>query len=304
MTLNKLLDLAFFCVVALVLALIGYVWTRGPLLHRTVVLSSAPTPPGAAGRRVHPTSPPAADRAPFPSEHGAPLRRGPAGPSGAGRAPTPTTAPDSTQPAKHHIAPVRSAQPDQQVFARSEHETGHPAGQPGSRATPRSSPRHEQNSNPPDHSAQPVEPESLQQRAATGPQRQGTPPAFARSAEHPGAESAAAAVAGETWASADANLRYHVQVGAFRSREYANDLLRQLRAHGFTGTLVKDNLYRVWVGGARSRADAEQLARRLEDAGFQTLLTPAQGGLRHTSGQPAARGRPPVTSRYPAASFL
>lgn len=68
--------------------------------------------------------------------------------------------------------------------------------------------------------------------------------------------------------------RYHVQVGAFRSREYAEDLVRQLRLHGFAGKIIKDGVYRVWVGETLERPAAEHMAADLESAGFETFLNP------------------------------
>lgn len=65
---------------------------------------------------------------------------------------------------------------------------------------------------------------------------------------------------------------YRVQVGAFRHKENADDLVRQLAGHGFTGTIVRDDLYRVWVGGPLDRDGAEKLATELQDAGFETFL--------------------------------
>lgn len=65
---------------------------------------------------------------------------------------------------------------------------------------------------------------------------------------------------------------YRVQVGAFRLRRNAEELLGQLAAHGFTGGIVRDGLYRVWVGGPLERTKAQALAAQLEDAGFQTFI--------------------------------
>jgi len=67
-------------------------------------------------------------------------------------------------------------------------------------------------------------------------------------------------------------VRYHVQVGAFKYREYAEELLQRLSSHGFTGTIVKDGIYRVWVGEYLERNEAERLADDLRTAGFETFL--------------------------------
>jgi cell division protein FtsN len=75
-------------------------------------------------------------------------------------------------------------------------------------------------------------------------------------------------------ASSQSPLRYHVQVGAFKYRKNAEDLLQQVRSQGFTGTLVEGPLFRVWVGQDLGRVDAEHLATDLQEAGFETFLSP------------------------------
>jgi cell division septation protein DedD len=67
---------------------------------------------------------------------------------------------------------------------------------------------------------------------------------------------------------------FHVQAGAFKNRENADDLIRQLRANGYTVTLVEGPLYRVWVGPAMSRAAAERFAANLQANGFEAALSP------------------------------
>jgi cell division septation protein DedD len=69
---------------------------------------------------------------------------------------------------------------------------------------------------------------------------------------------------------------FHVQAGAFRNRAYADDLVRQLRAHGYTGTLVEGRLIRVWVGPPISRGAAERFAANLRLDGFEAMLSPAR----------------------------
>lgn len=69
---------------------------------------------------------------------------------------------------------------------------------------------------------------------------------------------------------------YHVQAGAFKSRGYADDLVRQLRASGYTITEVDGAMIRVWVGPAMSRGAAERLAANLRANGFETTLTPVR----------------------------
>ncbi len=69
---------------------------------------------------------------------------------------------------------------------------------------------------------------------------------------------------------------FHVQAGAFKNREYADDLVRQLRSNGYTVTLVEGPLFHVWVGPPMSRAAAERLASNLRANGFETTLSPVQ----------------------------
>ncbi|HET9001165.1 MAG TPA: SPOR domain-containing protein [bacterium] len=69
---------------------------------------------------------------------------------------------------------------------------------------------------------------------------------------------------------------FHVQAGAFKQRESADAVIRQLRANGYTVTLVEGALLRVWVGPAMSRTGAEQLAATLRSKGFETFLSPVQ----------------------------
>jgi uncharacterized cupredoxin-like copper-binding protein len=69
---------------------------------------------------------------------------------------------------------------------------------------------------------------------------------------------------------------FHVQAGAFRQREYADELAQQLRAKGYTVTLVGGPLLRVWVGPAMSRAAAERLVANLRSNGFEAMLKPVK----------------------------
>jgi cell division septation protein DedD len=75
---------------------------------------------------------------------------------------------------------------------------------------------------------------------------------------------------------------FHVQAGAFKNREYADDLVRRLRAHGYTVALVKGPLIRVWVGPPMSQEAAERFAAHLRLNGFEAILSPAR--VKSTSG--------------------
>jgi cell division septation protein DedD len=50
--------------------------------------------------------------------------------------------------------------------------------------------------------------------------------------------------------------------------------MQELRARGYTVTLVEESLLRVWVGPAMSRAAAERLAANLRSMGFEAILNP------------------------------
>jgi cell division septation protein DedD len=69
---------------------------------------------------------------------------------------------------------------------------------------------------------------------------------------------------------------FHVQAGAFKQREYADTLIRQLRANGYSVTLVEEPLLRVWVGPAMSRPAAERVAANLRSSGFEAFLIPSR----------------------------
>jgi len=69
---------------------------------------------------------------------------------------------------------------------------------------------------------------------------------------------------------------FHVQAGAFRNREYADELVRHLQAHGYSVMLVEVPLIRVWVGQPMNRGAAEELAANLRRNGFEAFLTPAR----------------------------
>jgi len=69
-------------------------------------------------------------------------------------------------------------------------------------------------------------------------------------------------------------VAYHVQVGAFNVREYAQDLMHQLRARSYSVTMVEAPTrppHRVWIEGVFDRDAAEQLVRRLRSDGFEAI---------------------------------
>ena len=66
---------------------------------------------------------------------------------------------------------------------------------------------------------------------------------------------------------------YVVQTGIFRRREYAEELLREMRARGFEGYLIaKDGLYYVRSGAFRELNHAIERERQLRQQGFDTWI--------------------------------
>ncbi|MBQ8815235.1 MAG: N-acetylmuramoyl-L-alanine amidase [Lachnospiraceae bacterium] len=68
---------------------------------------------------------------------------------------------------------------------------------------------------------------------------------------------------------------YRVQTGAFRVREYADNLLMDLEANGFPAFITRgsDGLYRVQVGAFRELSNAVRMEQRLREAGYTTYIT-------------------------------
>lgn len=67
--------------------------------------------------------------------------------------------------------------------------------------------------------------------------------------------------------------RYSVQVGAFRNRNYAEDLQEELMEMDFPARIERgDGYFRVRVGDFRTIDEASRLERRLKRAGYQTVV--------------------------------
>ncbi len=67
---------------------------------------------------------------------------------------------------------------------------------------------------------------------------------------------------------------YRVQVGAYRERNNAYDMLNQLLAEGFPAfILYDDNLYRVQVGAFARLENAIRMERSLRQYGYNTYIT-------------------------------
>lgn len=66
---------------------------------------------------------------------------------------------------------------------------------------------------------------------------------------------------------------YRVQAGAFRSREYAQEMLEKLLYEGFPAfLLLEDRLYKVQVGAYRMLDNAVRMEKSLRDAGYATFI--------------------------------
>ncbi len=67
---------------------------------------------------------------------------------------------------------------------------------------------------------------------------------------------------------------YRVQTGAFRRREYAEDLLYQLLSQNFPAYILReDNYYKVQVGAFRQLDNAVRMEESLRRQGYSTFIT-------------------------------
>lgn len=67
---------------------------------------------------------------------------------------------------------------------------------------------------------------------------------------------------------------YRVQTGAFRRREYAEDMLYQLLGQNFPAYLLfEDNLFKVQVGAFRQLDNAVRMEDALRRQGYSTFIT-------------------------------
>ena len=68
--------------------------------------------------------------------------------------------------------------------------------------------------------------------------------------------------------------RYTVQVGAFRNKIYADNLLLRLKRQGYPARIDEmDSLYRVRVGSYEELDQAADMEQRLKNRGYTTFLT-------------------------------
>lgn len=67
---------------------------------------------------------------------------------------------------------------------------------------------------------------------------------------------------------------YRVQTGAFRNRQYAEELLYQLQRQNYPAWLLyEDSLYKVQVGAYRKLDNAVRMEQALRRAGYSTFIT-------------------------------
>ncbi|MBR5583399.1 MAG: SPOR domain-containing protein, partial [Lachnospiraceae bacterium] len=67
---------------------------------------------------------------------------------------------------------------------------------------------------------------------------------------------------------------YTIQVGAFRNKLYADNLLLKLKRQGYPAYEdFRDNLYRVRVGQYSQLDQAVDMEGRLKSRGYTTFLT-------------------------------
>lgn len=77
---------------------------------------------------------------------------------------------------------------------------------------------------------------------------------------------------------APSKILYRVQTGAFKVKENAIKLEKELKAKGFDTYIVKvGELYKVQVGAYSVKANADNMAEKLKKAGYQTFIT-TEGG--------------------------
>lgn len=71
----------------------------------------------------------------------------------------------------------------------------------------------------------------------------------------------------------EGEMRYSVQVGAFRNRRYAEELLMELQEMEFQARIERgDGFYRVRVGEFETLQEATRMEQRLKRAGYPTVI--------------------------------
>lgn len=97
--------------------------------------------------------------------------------------------------------------------------------------------------------------------------------------EKPVAASVPPAASRPTTAAVNAPTAWAVQLGAFSTREKAEDLVANLRKRGYAAFVLEYRakgqvLHRVRVGPEQDRARADAIASRLRKDGFQPVVAP------------------------------
>ena len=68
-------------------------------------------------------------------------------------------------------------------------------------------------------------------------------------------------------------MQYRVQVGAYRQRRYAEELLNELLAQEYPAFIEEGNgFWRVQVGDYPTLTEAADMERRLKRAGYPTII--------------------------------
>jgi cell division septation protein DedD len=67
---------------------------------------------------------------------------------------------------------------------------------------------------------------------------------------------------------------YYIQVGAFRERQHARNIIKRLRKRGWALTMhrKKNGLFAVWVGPLATRADARVAKKKLRSQHIQGFI--------------------------------
>lgn len=76
----------------------------------------------------------------------------------------------------------------------------------------------------------------------------------------------------------DGETLYRVQVGAFKNKEYADNMYNKLKADGYdTYMVMADGFYKVQTGAFKNRQYADNLANKLKKAGYDVYITTKAG---------------------------
>jgi N-acetylmuramoyl-L-alanine amidase len=76
----------------------------------------------------------------------------------------------------------------------------------------------------------------------------------------------------------DGETLYRVQVGAFKNKEYADNMYNKLKTDGYdTYMVIADGFYKVQTGAFKNRQNADNLANKLKKAGYDVYITTKAG---------------------------